>query len=233
MVLLCGGYGIRARRINKILPKILFPINNKPFLYWIIKNLENKGIKKIILCTGYKSELIKKFIKKEKKIFKVKIDISSENPKNLKGTGGAIKKIYKKLDPNFYIMYGDTFLVLKLEILKKKFIEKKKPILMTVFKNKNNHHKNNVEIKNNYLIYDKNTKKKLKYIDYGIMVFKKKIFHKISKSAFDLSELLYSQSKKKNISYYIEKKTFFEIGDPKGYKETIKNFKKIYNEIYR
>ena len=70
-------------------------------------------------------------------------------------------------------MYGDTFLFLELEKMKKKFLEKKKPILMSVFKNKNKNNHNNVGLKRNYLIYDKKNNDKMEYIDYGIMIFKK------------------------------------------------------------
>ena len=92
LILLCGGYGKRARTIYKNKPKILFPINNKPFIYWILKNLENKGIKKIILCLGYKSKLIQNYINKEKKNFNINIIIIRE-PKKLNGIGGAIKNL--------------------------------------------------------------------------------------------------------------------------------------------
>ena len=232
LVVLCGGYGKRARQLDDKLPKVLFIINKKPFLYWILKNLEIKGIKKVVLCTGYKSNFIKKYIKKNKSNFKIKISISEENPKKLNGTGGAIKKIYNKLDPNFYVMYGDTFLKLRLQQLKENFLIKKKPILMTIIKNKSKYHKNNISIHKKNLIYDKFTTQKMDYLDYGIMVFNKKIFLN-TPNTFDLAQILQLQSIRKNISYFIEKKSFFEIGDMRGFKDTLKNFKTIYNEIYK
>ena len=70
------------------------------------------------------------------------------------------------------------------------------------------------------------------YLDYGIMVFNKKIFLNTT-NTFDLAQILQLQSIRKNISYFIEKKSFFEIGDMRGYKDTLKNFKTIYNEIYK
>ncbi len=233
LIILCGGYGTRARKINKNLPKILFPIGGKPFIFWILKNIENKGIKKVILCTGYKSKLIQKYIKKERKNFKIKIHLSNENPRKLLGTGGAIKKNYNILEPNFYLMYGDTFLFFDLEKMKKEFLKKKKPILMTIYKNKNKHNSNNIRLNKNYILYDKKNPRDMKYIDYGIMIFKKKIFKDITLSNFDLSDILSLQSKKKQVSHLIQKKSFFEIGELKSYKSTIKNFKKIYNEIYK
>ncbi len=233
IVILCGGYGKRLKKISKKQPKALIKIKKKPFLYWVLKNLEKKGLKKVVLCTGYKSKEIEEFISKNRKKFKFSIDISSENPKKLLGTGGAVKKIYKKLENYFYLMYGDTFLHLNLGKIVKAYKNSNKPILMTIIKNFDKRHKNNISLKKQHLIYDKNSKEKMEYLDYGIMIFKKKIFKTVNKKSFDLSELLKSQSIKKNISYYIKRKTFFEIGDPKGYKNTIKNFKRIYHEIYK
>ena len=41
-VILCGGYGTRAKKINNLLPKILINVHGKPYLFWILKNLEKK-----------------------------------------------------------------------------------------------------------------------------------------------------------------------------------------------
>ena len=104
---------------------------------------------------------------------------------------------------------------------------------MTIFENKNKHNPNNVYIEKGNLIYDKKSDKKMKYIDYGIMIFNKKIFKGKLPKKFDLAEVLNHQSKKEQVSFIIKNKSFFEIGDPKSYKNTKKNFKKIYNEVYR
>jgi D-glycero-alpha-D-manno-heptose 1-phosphate guanylyltransferase len=233
VVILCGGYGTRVRQISKKLPKALLSINQKPFLYWVLKNLENQGVKKVFLCIGYKGYLIKSFVKKNKNNFNLKIICSSENSKNLLGTGGAIKKILKKLNSYFYIMQGDTFLFMNLKKMLLSFQKKKKPILMMVYKNFDKKHKNNIILGKNYLHYDKNIfENRMKYIDYGIMLVKKNIFFKTNKT-FQISDLLKKQSALKHVAFLKAKDKFLEIGSLHGYKETIKNFKKIYNEIYK
>jgi D-glycero-alpha-D-manno-heptose 1-phosphate guanylyltransferase len=233
VVILCGGYGTRVRQISKKLPKALLSINQKPFLYWVLKNLENQGVKKVFLCIGYKGYLIKSFVKKNKNNFNLKIICSSENSKNLLGTGGAIKKILKKLNSYFYIMQGDTFLFMNLKKMLLSFQKKKKPILMMVYKNFDKKHKNNIILGKNYLHYDKNIfENRMKYIDYGVMLVKKNIFFKTNKT-FQISDLLKKQSALKHVAFLKAKDKFLEIGSLHGYKETIKNFKKIYNEIYK
>ena len=41
------------------------------------------------------------------------------------------------------------------------------------------------------------------------------------------------QSNQKNITYLKAKDNFLEIGSLHGYNQTVRNFKKIYNEIHR
>ena len=91
----------------------------------MLKNLEKQGIKKVFLCVGYKGDLIKNFVKNNKKKFNLKIVCSSENSSNLLGTGGAIKKIIKKLSSYFFIMNGDTFLFMNLGKMHLTFLKKK------------------------------------------------------------------------------------------------------------
>jgi len=233
VVVLCGGYGRRTREISKKIPKVLLAVNKKPFLYWLLKNLENKGFKKVFLCVGYKGYLIKEFIKKYKYQFSIKIIFSEENSQNLLGTGGAVRKILKKLSNYFYIVNGDTFFFINFKKMQSIFFKKKKPILMAVHKNLEENYQNNVILKKECLYYDKNTlKKNMKYIDCGVLLVKKNVFVKLKKK-FQIANFLKRESLLKNIAYFKVKYGFFEIGDINGYRKTIKNFKKINNEIYR
>jgi UTP-glucose-1-phosphate uridylyltransferase len=64
------------------------------------------------------------------------------------------------------------------------------------------------------------------------MLVNKKIFFK-TKKKFQISDLLMKQSNQKNITYLKAKDNFLEIGSLHGYNQTVRNFKKIYNEIHR
>ncbi len=231
-IILCGGYGKRAKKINKFLPKALIEVKKKPFLYWILKNLEKKKIRNVILCVGYKGNLIHEYINKNKNKFKIKINLVFEKSNNLLGTGGAIKNALKIVkDEEFIVMYGDTFLFFNMKKLYKSYLDKKKPILMTIYKNKDGRYKNNINIVKKFIYNKFDNSNFYKYIDYGIMIMKKKIF-KNQPKVFDLSKLLNFNSKLNNISYFKIKKKFLEIGDLEGYKKTSSNFKLIQNEIY-
>ena len=65
-VILCGGRGTRLGTLGDKVPKTLVKVNNKEILWYILNHLKIHGFEDIILPLGYKGELIKKFLKKNK-----------------------------------------------------------------------------------------------------------------------------------------------------------------------
>ena len=65
-VILAGGMGKRLLPLTKNLPKPMAPINNIPFLSYLIFTLKKQGIKKILILVGYKSKKIINFYKIKK-----------------------------------------------------------------------------------------------------------------------------------------------------------------------
>ena len=117
-IILAGGRGKRLRPITDKIPKPLIPINNKPLIEHTIKYLKKYGITEIIISSGYKSNLIEKFLKK-KKNFGCKIIFSTE--KTPLGTGGAIKKALKHVDDeSFLVLNGDIITNIDLKKILKK-----------------------------------------------------------------------------------------------------------------
>ena len=103
-IILAGGRGKRLRPITDYVPKPLIPINNIPIIEWQIKYLKKYGVTEVVICSGYKSEIIQNYL--ENKKLGVKITFSIES-KPL-GTGGAIKKAGKKIkDNSFIVINGD------------------------------------------------------------------------------------------------------------------------------
>lgn len=126
-----GGKGTRIKRYFKG-PKILINIFNKPLLHWHIRVAKKYKIKKILIITGYKSEEIKKYIAKIKT--NIKIIIFKEEILN--GTGGALIKVKKFLDNEFFLIYGDVIQNINL----KNFYEfHKKKSDVTIFTHPNDH----------------------------------------------------------------------------------------------
>ena len=116
-IILAGGRGKRLRPITDYVPKPLIPIKNLPIIEWQIKYLKKFGITEVIICSGYKTEMIENYLKNKK--LGIKISFSIEN-KPL-GTGGAIKKAAKKIkDKSFLVINGDIITNIDLKKLFKK-----------------------------------------------------------------------------------------------------------------
>lgn len=117
-IILAGGRGKRLRPITDYVPKSLVPINNIPIIEWQIKYLKKYGIKEIIICTGYKAEMIKNFLAMKNNLG-VKIKFSIE--KTPLGTGGAIRQAGLSIkDKSFFVLNGDTITDINLNQLAKK-----------------------------------------------------------------------------------------------------------------
>ncbi len=106
-IILAGGRGKRLRPITDKIPKPLIPINNKPLIERTIKYLKRYGITEIIISSGYKSNLIEKFLKK-KKNFGCNIIFSIE--KTPLGTGGAVKKALTFVDEESFVVLNGCLL---------------------------------------------------------------------------------------------------------------------------
>lgn len=117
-IILAGGRGKRLRPITDYVPKSLVPLKNIPIIDWQIKYLKKFNVDEIIICTGYKTEMIQHFLHM-KDNFGIKLRFSVE--KTPLGTGGAIKKAGKMIkDKSFFVLNGDVITDIDLnELLKK------------------------------------------------------------------------------------------------------------------
>src|SRR5688572_14446249 len=59
--ILCGGLGTRIKEETDFRPKPMVPIGKHPILWHIMHLYRRWGFKHFILCTGFKSEVIKSY----------------------------------------------------------------------------------------------------------------------------------------------------------------------------
>ena len=105
-IVLAGGLGTRLREAVPELPKCLAPINDKPFLSYLVNYFISQGIEKFIFSLGYKHEMIEEMLTKEFPSLQYEIVIEDEPL----GTGGAIAfAMNKTIEEDVIILNGDTF----------------------------------------------------------------------------------------------------------------------------
>ena len=62
-ILLCGGKGERLRPFTESLPKAMVPLNGEPLLSHLLKFLSASGIRRFVICVGYKAAIIEEFVR--------------------------------------------------------------------------------------------------------------------------------------------------------------------------
>lgn len=107
-IILAGGFGTRLQAVVKDVPKPMADISSKPFLAYLLSNLQSRGIKKLVISVGYLKEKIIEYFGDS--YLGMKIDYALES-KPL-GTGGAIINSLKFVDENqpVIVLNGDSFL---------------------------------------------------------------------------------------------------------------------------
>ena len=220
IIFLCGGKGSRLRPYTNKTPKPLLLVNNKPFLYHLIKKvLKINKFENIILAGGYKVQKIREFIKK---------DFKGNNKIKVINSGDAdiiqrIKDSSKFLKNDFMICYGDTYVDLDLKDYIERFNKSKNPALMTG---------SFYQIKYGTVEFNKknNLVKKFKEkpiikspINLGYFLFHKKLVKQI----FQFNswvKFLETLSKKKKMELFITNKKYFSFDSPVEYNEIKKKF---------
>jgi len=221
IVVLMGGLGTRLGL--KDIPKAMADVHGHPFFDYQLKVLKRWRFHKFLFLVGYQADYIENYYGDgtEKQI-DIQYSYDGERPL---GTGGALKNAEEKLEKDFLLIYGDSFMDIDYQEVVYRYQEEKtagKTGIMTILNNENCFDKSNVVYRDGkLLLYDKtNTNDEMHYIDYGVsMMSKKALSEKRADKSFDLSEIFTSLSKSGKLAAQVVTKRFFEIGSQKSLME--------------
>jgi NDP-sugar pyrophosphorylase family protein len=219
VAVLAGGLATRLRPVTEKIPKSLVPVAGRPFLAHQLVMLHERGIRKVVLCIGFLGEMIQREFGDE--AFGVKLEYSFDGAKLL-GTGGAIKRALPRLGPEFFILYGDSYLPLQYVPVAETFHRSGKLGLMTVYHNEGKYDTSNVVFRNGEIVvYDKKAKlPEMHHIDYGLSMFKASVFDAYANDqVFDLAEVMGKLVRERQLAGYEVPERFYEMGSPAGLAE--------------
>ncbi|MFC1952756.1 D-glycero-beta-D-manno-heptose 1,7-bisphosphate 7-phosphatase [Chloroflexota bacterium] len=191
-VILAGGEGIRLRPLTNSIPKPMAPVNNRPFLEYLVNMLKENGITKVVMLIGYLSEKITGYFG-DGSDFGININYSTGKVED--STGTRLKNAGTLLDDTFLLMYGDNYWPLNLK-RQLAFYQKHNTLASTtVYTNKDNRGEygpeNNIYLDTDgYVVrYDKSRKDKdLNGVDIGFFIINKQVLGLMPEADFSFEE---------------------------------------------
>lgn len=227
-IILAGGFGTRLKDVLPDCQKVIAPVAGKPFLKYILTQLNSFDIKDVVLCTGHLAEQVQSEL--GNKFLNLNLTYSVEHEPL--GTAGALAKSLNQIKTeDVLVLNGDSF-------------------CDTDFSDFYNWHKTNnfkaslllsevedterfgrVILAKNNLIENFQEKgiKGPGLINAGIYLFSREILEQIPKNrACSLEkEMFLSWLDKKNLSGYKAKVNYFiDIGTPQSWNQAIEVFSK-------
>ena len=154
-VILAGGLGTRIREETEFKPKPMVEIGGRPILWHIMKHLSSYGVKRFVICVGYKGDTIRDYFlnyRARNNDFTVSLGAQDEltfhsdheesnwsvtvaETGALTNTGGRVFGIQKYiLGESFLCTYGDGLSDINIEELRKFQIERNKIATVTTVK---------------------------------------------------------------------------------------------------
>lgn len=218
IVVLAGGLATRMRPETDQIPKSLLMVSGKPFVDWQLDRFAASGARSIVMCVGHLGEQIETHVKRA--LDRGLMVGYSYDGEQLVGTGGALRRAFARLEPEFVVTYGDSYLPFDysapLEDLRR---HPEADATMSVFRNRGAFGASNVAVDGEWVAkYEKSPgAPELDCIDYGAIALRRSVLQGIEDGAVWGLEALWSKlARQRKMRAFMAPERFYEVGSPDG-----------------
>lgn len=227
-IILAGGFGTRLQSIVSDVPKPMAPVNEKPFLYWLLQYCSRQGIKEVILSVGYKSEVIENYFGDTFRNISLKYSYEKEPL----GTGGAIFESLRHTNATeVFVLNGDSFFRIDYNLFYQQHKQQATPLSVALKSMINFERYGVVKINSSNRIIEFEEKRSTVTgnINGGVYILNRNLFlekNLSEKFSFekDFMEKFLIQE---NITGFIYNDYFIDIGIPEDYEKANREFWKL------
>jgi D-glycero-alpha-D-manno-heptose 1-phosphate guanylyltransferase len=221
-IILAGGFGTRLKSVVSDIPKPMAPVNEKPFLCYLLDYLKKNDVNKVILSVGYKYKKIVDYFGFKYKDIILEYAIEEEPL----GTGGAIKKAVSNVkQENVFVLNGDTFFNISLHSLHRIHISYNSDLTISLKPMKNYDRYGSVICRNNKVVgFEEKHFKKAGDINGGIYILKTSVLLNLDMPAKFSFESDFMEKKVRELKMFAYKtdQYFIDIGIPEDYEKARK-----------
>jgi len=218
IVVLAGGLATRMRPETEQIPKSLLHVHGRPFVDWQLERFAASGARSVILCVGYLGEQIESHVKRA--LDRGLVVGYSYDGAELVGTGGALRRAYARLEEEFVLTYGDSYLPFDYAApLHDLRAHPEAVATMSVYRNHGQLGPSNVALDGDWVAkYEKGSASpELDCIDYGAIALRRSALAEIEEGAvWDIEALFRKLARKRQLRAFLAPERFYEIGSPEG-----------------
>jgi histidinol-phosphate phosphatase family protein len=173
-VVLAGGLGVRMRPLTDSLPKPMIEFHGRPFLEYLVEQLRDAGIERILLLLGYLPGHIQEYFGDGSR-WGVSITYSVTPPEVQTGT--RVREAFDAIDPTFMLLYCDNYWPMQLDRMWERFVEADPSAMTTIYTNKDGYSRDNVRVVDGYIAtYDRSrTSAGLGGVEIGYAILKRDV----------------------------------------------------------
>jgi NDP-sugar pyrophosphorylase family protein len=221
VAILAGGLATRLGDITKKIPKALLEVAGKPFVVHQLELLRKAGVTRVVLCVQHLADQIEAVLG-DGSAFGLDVRYSYDGDK-LVGTGGALRRALPQLGDDFFVLYGDSYLICDYQGIADSYRASGKLGLMTVYKNDGQYDASNVKYRDGQLLqYDKTPGiPGMTHIDWGLGVLSSRAFDPYpADTKLDLAVIYQDLLARDQLAGYEVYERFYEIGSVAGLEDT-------------
>ena len=212
-VILAGGLGTRLKPFTNTKPKPMYPINNVPFIDYLIRQMKDFGMEEVLLLLGYLPEKIMDYLGDGSRYdLTINYDITPVDY----DTGMRIKHAAPQIADTFLLLYCDNYCPINYLKLFSDFCNNKAKIQITVYSNRDNYTKNNLHITDDGLVttYDKKRiRSNLQGVDIGYALVDKSVISRLPEENCNFESEIYTQLvQKKEIFATVTEHRYYSVG---------------------
>lgn len=221
-IVLAGGFGTRLAHIVSDVPKPMAPVCGRPFLRFILDDLQAKGVCRVILAVGYLQDVIRSYFSSSYR--GMELLYSSEDEPLF--TGGAIKKALTLCrEERVLVVNGDTYFDVSFD----KMEQIDAPLVMAVKRLRDFSRYGTVSIDAGKITgFHEKKPCKEGLINGGIYLIRRDLLDSISEKKFSFEqEILEKKYTEMEMAAYESQGYFIDIGVPEDYaaaQETMKPY---------
>ena len=219
VVVLAGGLGTRVAHLTgETMPKALLPIDGRAFIDFKLASLAAAGASEVVVLVGHGASELRMHAERGP-CWGLSVTFVEDGPELL-GTGGAIRAALAHLPHVFWVTYGDTLLEVPIDQVEHLLGGDAHMLaVMTVLANADQWEISNTDVVGDHVVaYEKGARAgSHRYIDYGMMLFRREAF---LGSHADLGDLLTDLVQQQRVGALEVDEPFHDIGNEAAWQAT-------------